>query len=143
MKSDIDSRVIKCIEHVIQEERFKSEAIFLQHLSWPSAKLSEARKGKSNFRTIDIGNFLKEYPQFNGHWILTGIGEMFLNGEKNPTTSVSQNLNKANDHLLSMVNEMRNHMEKIEARLLALESDRTHYGIVADTSEHHHYSRRK
>jgi transcriptional regulator with XRE-family HTH domain len=43
-----------------------------------STTVSNAFQGKHNPRIDFVQSFLRAYPDINGHWLLTGVGEMFL-----------------------------------------------------------------
>ena len=118
MKTEIDSRVIQCVEHLIKNKVYKSEREFLHSLGFPEAKLSEARKGKSSFRADDIGKILMAFEEINGHWIMTGKGDMLLQPDNNISNSSFilqeyNNLKKENRELSEEVGKLKERINRV------------------------------
>lgn len=133
MKTEIDSRTIKCIEYLVKNKGYKSERNFLHSLGFPEAKISEARKGKSSFRAEDIGKILIAFGEINGHWILTGKGDMLLQPDNNISNS-SFILQEYND-LKKENRELSEEIGKLKERIKNLQEDYAHLGIVAENAD--------
>lgn len=78
-KTEIDERMLECIDELIKNRQYKSYAELLRELSWGSGKRSVVKSGKAGFTAGDIGSFLILNPEFDGHWILTGKRSMHVN----------------------------------------------------------------
>jgi hypothetical protein len=121
MKTEIDSRAIHCIEYLVKNKGYKSEREFLQSLGFPEAKLSEARKGKSGFRADDIGKILMTFGEINGHWIMTGKGDMLLQPDNNISNSsfILQEYNQLkaeNRELIEEIGKLKERIEQMKKR---------------------------
>jgi len=132
MKTDIDQRVIKCIEYLVQNKIYKSEREYLHILGLPDNKISDARKGKASFRAVDIGIILMKNPFFNGHWIMTGKGDMLLSEDK--VTENSFFIQKYNQ-LEKENGDLKEEVGKLKERIKNLQENYAHIGLVADSAD--------
>lgn len=133
MKTEIDNRTIQCIEYLIKNKGYKSEKEFLKKLEFPESKLSEARKGKSSFRADDIGKILMIFEEINGHWVMTGKGDMLLQPDNNISNSSFilqeyNNLKQENRELLKEVG-------KLKEQIKNLQDDYARWGITAESAD--------
>lgn len=133
MKTDIDSRTIQCIEYLIKNKGYRSEKEFLNELGFPDAKLSEARKGKSGFRAGDIGKILTFFGEINGHWIMTGKGDMLLQPDNNLSNSsfILQEYNNLKDENRALLEEIG----KLKERIKNLQEDYAQWGMAAESAD--------
>lgn len=141
MRTEIDSRTLTCVEYLVKNKGYKSEKEFLKALELPEAKLSEARKGKSSFRADDIGKILMSFEEINGHWIMTGKGDMLLQPDNNLSNSSFilqeyKNLKEENRELLKEIG-------KLKERIKILQDDYTHSGIAAESIDTEYYGLKK
>lgn len=133
MKTEIDNRTIQCIEYLVKNKGYKSEKEFLKKLEFPESKLSEARKGKSSFRADDIGKILMIFEEINGHWVMTGKGDMLLQPDNNISNSSFilqeyNNLKQENRELLKEVG-------KLKEQIKNLQDDYARWGITAESAD--------
>lgn len=133
MKTEIDNRTIQCIEYLVKNKGYKSEKEFLKKLEFPGSKLSEARKGKSSFRADDIGKILMIFEEINGHWVMTGKGDMLLQPDNNISNSSFilqeyNNLKQENRELLKEVG-------KLKEQIKNLQDDYARWGITAESAD--------
>ena len=133
MKTEIDNRTIQCIEYLIKNKGYKSEKEFLKKLEFPESKLSEARKGKSSFRADDIGKILMIFEEINGHWVMTGKGDMLLQPDNNISNSSFilqeyNNLKQENRELLKEVG-------KLKEQIKNLQDEYARWGITAESAD--------
>ena len=136
MRTDIDNRILQCIEHLINiDKAYRSERAFLQDMGFISTKITEARKGKSNFRAIDISNFLAKFPQYNGHWILTGQGEMFISEPAPKDSELSEFLKKQNTEMMETIQELRYELGNKDRQLMELKKDRAQHLMAAENAD--------
>ncbi len=77
-RTEVDERMLECFDEVKKNRQYSSYAQLLRELGMRSGNLSEVRSGKVRFKTEYIRNFLMIYPEFDGNWILTGRGEMYV-----------------------------------------------------------------
>lgn len=133
MRTEIDSRAIQCIEYLVKNKGYKSERKFLSSLGFPEGKLSEARKGKSGFRADDIGKILMSFGEINGHWIMTGKGDMLLQPDNSTSNSsfILQEYNK----LKQENRELSEEVGRLKERIKNLQEDHAHLGIVAENAD--------
>ena len=133
MKTEIDSRTIQCIEYLVKNKGYKSEKEFLKKMEFPEAKLSEARKGKSGFRADDIGKILMTFGEVNGHWIMTGKGDMLLQPDNNISNSsfILQEYNQLKQENKDLIEEIG----KLKERITQLKKDYAHLGIAAESAD--------
>lgn len=132
MKTDIDSRTVQCIEYLIKNKGYKSEKEFLTELGFPDAKLSEARKGKSGFRAGDIGKILMRFGEINGHWIMTGKGDMLLQPDNNISNSsfILQEYNQLKQDNKELIEEIG----KLKERIAQLKKEYAQWGMAAESA---------
>lgn len=107
-KNDIDRRVVQWVMYLVENKIYKSEAEYLRAIELGSAKLSDARKGKAGFRTVDIGIILMNSDGLNADWLMTGRGEMLL--QKSDKTLLSSDASL----LLRMLNKESERIEELE-----------------------------
>lgn len=133
MKTEIDSRTIQCIEYLVKNKGYRSEKEFLERLDFPESKLSEARKGKSGFRASDIGKILMNFEEINGHWIMTGKGDMRLQPDNNISNSsfILQEYNNLKNENRELLEEIG----KLKERIKNLQSDYAPLGIAAENAD--------
>lgn len=133
MKTEIDSRAIQCIEYLIRNKGYKSEREFLHSLGFPEAKLSEARKGKSGFRAEDIGKILTTFGEINGHWIMTGKGDMRLQPDNNISNSsfILQEYNQLKAENRELIEEIG----KLKERIEQMKKDNVRWDIAAENAD--------
>ena len=133
MKNDIDQRVIECIEYLVRNKRYKSERDYLLILGLPLNKLSDARKGKASFRAEDIGIILMKDEILNGHWIMTGKGDMLLQSDNNISNSsfILQEYNQLKQENKELIEEIG----KLKERIVQLKKDYAHLGIAAECAD--------
>lgn len=94
--SEIDIRIVQWAEYLVKTKQFKSEADLLRYLSLGVSKLSDARKGKAGFRTVDIGIILMKTDLLNADWVMTGRGEMLITKENKPEQELINELKRLN-----------------------------------------------
>lgn len=137
MKTEIDSRTIQCVEYLIKNKGYKSEKEFIKALEFTDSKLSEVRKGKSSFRADDIGKILIKFEEINGHWIMTGRGDMLLQPDNNVSNSsfILQEYNSLKEENRELLKEIG----KLKERIKILHNDYTHSGIAAESVDAEHY----
>lgn len=130
MKTEVDERVIKCIKYLIDTKRYKSEAEFLREFSFPDAKLSNARNGKAGFRSDDIAKILMSNEELNGHWIMTGKGDMLLQPGNNISNSsfILQEYNQLKAENRELIEEVG----KLKERIKNLQEDNARWDIAAE-----------
>lgn len=133
MKTEIDSRAIQCIEYLVKNKGYKSEREFLHSLGFPEAKLSEARKGKSGFRAEDIGKILTVFEEINGHWIMTGKGDMRLQPDNNISNSsfILQEYNQLKAENRELIEEIG----KLKERIEQMKKDNVRWDIAAENAD--------
>ena len=95
--------------------------------------MSEARKGKSSFRADDIGKILMIFEEINGHWVMTGKGDMLLQPDNNISNSSFilqeyNNLKQENRELLKEVG-------KLKEQIKNLQDDYARWGITAESAD--------
>lgn len=132
MKTDIDQRVIECIEYLVQIKRYKSEREYLHIVGLPDNKLSDARKGKASFRASDIGIILMKDSFLNGHWIMTGKGDMLLSEDK--LTENSFFIQKYNQ-LEKENGDLKEEVGKLKERILQMKKEYAPVGMVAECAD--------
>lgn len=137
MKTEIDSRTIQCVEYLIKNKGYKSEKEFIKALEFTDSKLSEVRKGKSSFRADDIGKILIMFEEINGHWIMTGKGDMLLQPDNN-LSNLSFILQEYNS-LKEENRELLKEIGKLKERIKILHNDYIHSGIAAESVDAEHY----
>lgn len=137
MKTEIDSRTIQCIEYLVKNKGYRSETEFLSSLGFPPAKLSEARKGKSGFRADDIGKLLMNFDDINGHWIMTGKGDMLLQPDNNISNSsfILQEYNQLKQENRELIEEVG----KLKERIEQLKKDNVRLDIAAENADANPY----
>lgn len=133
MKTEIDSRAIQCIEYLVKNKGYKSEREFLHSLGFPEAKLSEARKGKSGFRAEDIEKILTVFEEINGHWIMTGKGDMRLQPDNNISNSsfILQEYNQLKAENRELIEEIG----KLKERIEQMKKDNVRWDIAAENAD--------
>ncbi len=110
-KNDIDRRVVEWIRYLVDNKIYKSEAEYLRVVGFGPSKLSEAKKGKAGFRTEDIGLILINNENLNARWLMTGQGEMLLQGTCN---QVDSNKNELHLELINKMLDMQTELTKLK-----------------------------
>lgn len=121
-KGDIDRRIIEYVSYLIDNKEYKSEAEYLRKLDFPLTKLSDAKKGKAGFRTLDIGIILINDKRLNSHWIMTGEGTMLMSANSNGIdlsffVEKYNLLESENKKLLLEVGELKGQLKEIKKRV--------------------------
>ena len=136
MKTEIDNRILQCIERIVQEEKYyRSEKAFLKDFGFSESKISEVRSGKSSFRVADIGRLLTKYPNYNGHWILTGQGEMFISEPAPKDSELSEFLKKQNTEMMETIQELRYELGDKNRQLIELKKERAQHLMAAESAD--------
>jgi len=95
--------------HFLAKSKGLTQADIYKAMNSNSTTVSNAFTGKHYPRVDFVLNFLRAYPDVNGHWLLTGEGEMLLgnlpvvaNEEKGEyKTTVNERLDWIEDFLKS------------------------------------------
>lgn len=136
MRTDIDNRILQCIERIVQEEKnYRSEKAFLKDLGFSESKISEVRSGKSSFRVADIGILLTKYPKYNGHWILTGRGEMLISEPATKDSELSEYLKKQNIEMMETIQELKYELGDKDRQLIELKKERAQHLNAAESAD--------
>lgn len=64
--------------HILSKRKGLSQADIYKATDSNSTTVSNAFSGKHYPRIDFVQSFLRAYPDVNGHWLLTGEGQMFL-----------------------------------------------------------------
>lgn len=133
MKTEVDKRVIQCIEYLVGNEKYKSEAEFLRQFGFPEGKLSNARRGNAGFRADDIAKILMNNEQLNGHWIMTGKGDMLLQPGNSISNSsfILQEYNQLKQENRELIEEVG----KLKERIEQLKKDNARWDIAAESAD--------
>lgn len=133
MKTEVDERVIQCIEYLVDNKRYKSEAELLRKFGLPEGKLSNARKGNAGFRAGDIAKILIDNEELNGHWIMTGKGDMLLQPDNSISNSsfILQEYNQLKQENRELIEELG----KLKERIEQMKKDNVQRGTVAENAD--------
>ncbi len=61
-----------------------------------------------------IGDMLKVYPQLNGHWFLTGVGAMLVDGVAEPEIETIDKVKKDNLKLKEEIGDLKERIIKLQ-----------------------------
>lgn len=139
-KNDIDKRVIEWITYLVNTKRYKSEREYLIRLGLPPNKVTDARKGKASFRADDIGKILIDSAELNGHWILTGQGDMFISNETVSSSELISFLKKQNSELIDTVSSLNREIGELKNIISSLKKENVRLDMVADNADAEQYS---
>ena len=104
-------------------------------MEFPESKLSEARKGKSSFRADDIGKILIVFEEINGHWIMTGKGDMLVS-ESYPTESaITQFLKKQNRELMEKIESLNREIGDLKRQITELKKGNVRPDAAAENAD--------
>ena len=94
-----------------------NQSDFAQSLGMTQSNISRMTSGSNKVSVEVLNRMAGRYPEVNLHWLLTGVGEMFLGEGLNTSAEVDEEEKGKQEELKEIVNRLEETLKELTVKL--------------------------